>query len=345
MSKTIKRFFILALMLFTFPVFADNLLLKQDAPTNYVVKEGDTLWGIAGKFIGQPWKWPEIWHLNRQISNPHLIYPGDQIGLIEIDGKKKLTITQRGSVSRTVKLSPTARIEPIESAIPAIPITAIEGYFRNHEILNRGDFKNLPYILAGQNDRVVMGAGSKVYARGNIDAAVGTYGIYRQGQIFKDPETKEILGVQASDIGLGRVLSQEEDITTLYLEKTREQVVEGDVLLLPSAHESIGRFVPQSPNQYVAGRILSVDNGVAYIGQFNVVALNRGQRDGLEPGHVLQVKKVGQVIYDNVEKEKVRLPSEKAATMMIFRVFDKMSYALVMEATDTIRVGDFFESP
>ena len=153
MSKTIKRLFVIALMIFTLPIQAEIIALKPDAPERYIVVKGDTLWDIAGRFIGSPWKWPEIWHLNDQISNPHLIYPGDIIGLINIDGQTKLTVTQRGDAARTVKLnpdvllSPTARIEPIEAAIPAIPLSAIEGYFKNHEILNKKELRSCPTSL------------------------------------------------------------------------------------------------------------------------------------------------------------------------------------------------------
>lgn len=351
MSKTIKRLFVIALMIFTLPIQAEIIALKPDAPERYIVVKGDTLWDIAGRFIGSPWKWPEIWHLNDQISNPHLIYPGDIIGLINIDGQTKLTVTQRGNAARTVKLnpdvqlSPTARIEPIEAAIPAIPLSAIEGYFKNHEILNKKEFKKLPYVVASQDKRVVMGAGGNVYVRGSIEDASTIYGIYRRGQVFKDPETKEFLGVEATDVGLGRIISQQDEISTIYIEKSSQQIQVGDVLLEASKHNTITSFVPQAPKQYLSGQLLAVDNGVAYIGQYNVVALNRGLRDGLEPGHVLMVKTRGAKVYDKIAKKKIRLPPEQAATMMVFRVFDKMSYALIMSATKPVRVGDFFESP
>ena len=351
MSKTIKRLIVTGLMCLS--AGATALELKADAPERYLVKKGDTLWEIAERFTGNAWEWPEIWYQNDQINNPHLIFPGDEIGLIMVDGEKKLTVMNRGDASRTVKLrpgdvkmAPTARVEPIEAAIAAIPMDAIQGFLRNHRIVTGDELEKAPYVISGYDSRVLMGAGTKVYARGDLDQDVAAaYGIFRKGQIYKDPQSGEILGLEATDIGVAKVVATENDVMTLMLEKTNQQVSIGDRLLETEDRSLMSRFIPKAPGQKIAGQILAVTNGVSHVGQFDVVALNRGTRDGMEPGHVMLIKKAGAVVYDRVEKEKVRLPSEEAGSMMVFRVFDKMSYALIMRAKRPLKVGDYFESP
>ena len=176
MSKTVKYLLIAGIMFLS--ASASALQLKPDAPQRYVVVKGDTLWDISGRFIGNPWEWPEIWYMNDQIENPHLIYPGDVIELVNVDGQMKLMVTSRGEASRTVKLSPTARVEPIANAIPAIPMDAIQGFMRNHQVLDRKGFENLPYVVAGEDGRVMMGAGTKVYGRLPEETeAMTSYGI------------------------------------------------------------------------------------------------------------------------------------------------------------------------
>ncbi|HBS41135.1 MAG TPA: peptidoglycan-binding protein [Oceanospirillales bacterium] len=344
MSKTIKYLLVAGLMFLS--ASASALQLKPDAPQRYVVVKGDTLWDISGRFIGNPWEWPEIWYMNDQIENPHLIYPGDVIELVNVDGEMKLMVTSRGQDSRTVKLSPTARVEPIANAIPAIPMDAIQGFMRNHQVLSRKGFENLPYVVAGEDGRVMMGAGTKVYGRLPEDAiAMQSYGIFRKGEVYRDPQTREVLGVEATDIGSAKVVSAEGQILTLMLEKTNQQVNAGDFLLQSEVSEPRSNFVPKAPELPIQGQILSVTNGVVSVGQFDVVALNRGARDGLETGHVMLVKKAGDKVYDPVTRKKIRLPSEESGRMMVFRVFDKMSYALIMSATSPLQVGDLFESP
>lgn len=351
MSKTIKRLLVTGLMCLSVSVSA--LELKADAPDRYTVKKGDTLWSIAERFTGNAWEWPEIWYQNEQISNPHLIFPGDMIGLVEVDGQQRLTVMERGEASRTVKLrpgdvklSPTARVEPIEAAIAAIPMDAVQGFLRNHLIVTAEELNAAPHIISGYEGRILMGAGTKVYARGNVEGQMASsYGVYRKGDVYKDPETKEVLGLEATDIGIGKILSSDGDVMTLMLENTNQQVAIGDRLFALDERPLEARFIPKAPGQQIAGQILAVTNGVNNVGQFDVVVLNRGIRDGIEPGHVMLVKKAGSVIYDRVAKEKVQLPAEEAGSMMIFRVFDKMSYALIMRASRPLKVGDYFESP
>jgi len=350
MSKTIKRLLIAGLMCLSTTAIA--LDLKTDAPQRYTVQKGDTLWDISERFTDEAWQWPEIWYLNPQIENPHLIYPGDEIGLITVGGQQRVGVTQRGDTSRTVKLSPgdvklmaTARVEPIESAIPAIPMDAIRGFLRNHRVVDPAELAAAPHVISGVDEHLLMGAVSAIYARGKVDQVASAYSIFRKGQVYKDPETDEILGLEATDIGLGRVTKTEGDIMTLMLEKTNQQVAVGDRLLETEDRSLASSFIPKAPAQEVIGTILAVSGGVSQVGQYDVVVLNRGKRDGLEQGSVLLIEKAGVMVYDREAKEKVRLPREEAGSMMVFRVFDKMSYALIMRAVRPLRVGDMFNSP
>jgi len=351
MSKTFKRLLLCGLAAFSAATTA--LEVKSGAPERYVVQEGDTLWDIAERYADDAWQWPEIWYQNNQIENPHLIFPGDEIGLVNIDGETKATVVKRGAASRTVKLSPgvvkmqpVARVEPIESAIPAIPLDAIRGFLREHRVVDSDVLRKAPRILSGTDNRILMGAGNKVYARGDFsEEPAAAYGVFRQSQVYRDPETKEVLGLEALDIGLARVLEIDDEIMTLNLERTNQQVAVGDRLLPTEDRELIARYYPKPPAEDIHGQILAVSGGVSQVGQYDVVVLNRGERDQLEPGAVLVIEKAGNVIYDRLAGEKVRLPNTRAGTLMVFRTFDKLSYALVMRATSPLRVGDQFVTP
>ncbi|WP_221793334.1 LysM peptidoglycan-binding domain-containing protein [Oceanobacter mangrovi] len=351
MSKTIMR--LLAIGLIGFSISASALQLLPDAPKQYVIVKGDTLWDISAKFTNDPWQWPEIWYQNTQINNPHLIFPGDVIGLINVDGETRVGVISRGDASRTVKLSPgtvklqpTARIESIEAAIPAIPVSAIRGYLTEHRIVDAELLDKAPHIIAGADEHLVMGAGNTVYARGDLsEHTADAYGIFRRSQVYTDPVTGEVLGLEAIDVGLARVRARNNDIATIDLDRTSQQVSIGDLLLPTEDRELMTQFFPKSPKRNVSGQIMAVSGGVTQIGQFDVVVLNRGERDYLEPGDVLVINKAGAIVLDRVADEKVQLPEERAGTMMVFRTFEKLSYALVMKATRPMRVGDRFANP
>ncbi|WP_419812422.1 LysM peptidoglycan-binding domain-containing protein [Bacterioplanoides sp.] len=351
MSKTLKRLLFAGLV--SVSATAAALEVKSDAPQRYVVKDGDTLWDIAERYTDDAWQWPEIWYQNNQIKNPHLIFPGDVIGLVTINGETKATVMKRGVASRTVKLSPgtvklqpTARVEPIESAIPAIPLDAIRGFLRDHRVVETDELAAAPRILSGDDGHLIMGSGNRVYARGDYgDEPAAAYGVFRQGQVYRDPETKEVLGLEALEVGLARVNAVDGDIMTLLLERTTQNVNIGDRLLETEDRELITRYYPKPPSKDVTGQILAVSGGVTQVGQFDVVVINRGDRDGVEPGSVLLIEKAGNVVYDKIAGEKVRLPNTRAGTLMVFRTFEKLSYALVMRATSPLRVTDRFVTP
>jgi len=345
MNKTIKRILLAGLMGLTINVMA--LDLKPDAPSRYLVKKGDTLWGISEKFTDDPWQWPEIWHQNEQIENPHLIFPGDELGLINVGGEKRLTVIKRGEASRTVKLQPSARIEPIESAIPAIPQDAIRSFLRHNRIVTKQELKDSQRVLAGKDERLLLGAGEHVYASADLeeDEVVPAYGIYRGGKQYIHPETKEVLGIEAIEIGQARTVKLHDNVLELIIDSSNQQIKSGDVLLPTQDRDFIANYYPKAPTTDVKGSIMAVAEGVSYIGQYNVVALSVGLRDNVDVGTVLVADKVGAIVRDPVTKKRVQLPNQKAGRLMVFRTFEKMSYALVMSATEPLKVGDKVVSP
>ena len=344
MSKTV-RYLITAFFL-VLSTISHALTLKPDAPERYTVKKGDTLWGIAERYTDDAWQWPNIWYQNNQIKNPHLIFPGDIIGLMSIDGKVRVTVVSRGEGNRTVKLSPTARIEPIESAIPTIPMDAIMPFIVNNRIVEQKDLNAAPYIVAAGGGRIMNGAGGTAYARGDFTSGTATaYGIFRASEVYRDPVTKEVLGLEAKEIGLANVKAKSKDILTLDLVKTSQQVIEGDRLLTTENRQMVARFQPKAPDSYVDGYIISVPGGVTQVGQYSMIVINKGTREGVSEGSVLDIMKKGEVIRDRTKEEKIILPSEKAGQLIVFRAYEKVSYALVLTATRALRVGDQVRSP
>jgi nucleoid-associated protein YgaU len=319
--------------------------LKDGHPDRYTVVKGDTLWDISGKFLSQPWKWPEIWHANPQVENPHLIYPGDLLSLVYVDGQPRLMLN-RGESRGTIKLSPQVRRTPMAEAIPAIPLEAINSFLLSNRIVDTPEaFQGAPYIVAGNAERVVSGAGDRVYARGAFDESAPVYGIFRQGKTYIDPDTEEFLGINADDVGGGEIVAEEGDIGTMNLLRTTQEVRLGD-RLFPTEERAINStFMPSEPANEVRGLILDVPRGVTQIGQFDVVTLNKGLRDGLAEGNVLAVYKTGETVRDRITGEQVKIPDERAGLLMVFRTYDKLSYGVVLQATRSLELLDKVRNP
>ena len=314
--------------------------LRSDHPERYTVVKGDTLWDISGRFLNNPWYWPEIWHVNPQVKNPHLIYPGDRLALVYIDGKPRVT---KVASSDVVKLSPQIRSEAIDTPIPAIPLDAISSFLTDTRIVTPAELNDAPYVLEGEDGRIITGAGDRVYARG--DKPADKVGIFRRTKEFVDPESGEFLGLEARSIGAGNVTAENGDVLTLRLTKSNQEIRIGDRLLTSVNRPISTSFVPSSPEQDVDGQMIAVDGGVSQIGQFDVVTINRGERDGLAPGNVMAVLKSGNMVRDPVTGETIELPSERAGLMMIFQAYEKMSYGLVLQATRPLSVGDKVTNP
>ena len=319
--------------------------LRDGHPQNYTVVRGDTLWDISGKFLSQPWKWPEIWHANPQVQNPNLIYPGDVLSLTYVDGQPRLMLN-RGESRGTIKLSPSVRSTPMTEAIPAIPLEKINSFLLSNRIVDSdSEFSQAPYIVAGNAERVVSGAGDRIYARGSFADGQPVYGLFRQGKTYTDPQTKEVLGINADDIGSGEVVAEEGDIATLVLRRTTQEVRTGDRLLPTEERAISSTFVPSEPSSEIDGLILDVPRGVTQVGQLDVVTLNKGRRDGLEEGNVLAIYKTGETVRDRITGESVKIPDERSGLLMVFRTYDKLSYGLVLNASRSLAVLDKVRNP
>ncbi len=325
--------------------------IRDDHPDVYTVVKGDTLWGISGRFLAKPWMWPEVWQLNPQIENPHLIYPGDRIRLVYVDGQPRLML-ERGEAGRTYKVSPSAdgrlqpqiRATPLESAIPTISLDAIQGFLVENRIVEPDVLLAAPYVIQGESERLVLGAGDRVYVRGELPDS-HSFNLVRQGPVYVDPDTNEVLGQEATYIGKGRAVGQENEVATMLVTTTREEVQVADRVLPTEERRVNSTYYPASPEDEISGQIVSVFGGVSQVGQFDVVVLNRGEREGLEPGHVLAIWQRGALARDRVANEVVRLPSERAGLLMVFRSFEKLSYGLVLETERPLAVYDEVRNP
>ena len=338
-------------------------VLNPRHPETYVVQKGDTLWDIAAKFLRDPWNWPEIWQINQQVENPHLIFPGDTLTLVYNDnGRPAVTVTERGPVTSgggVDRLSPRVRELPLENAIPAIPYASVQAFLSRSVVLEKKELAHLPYIVANRNG-LVAASGQDFYARHATAAQGSLYNVVHLGNKLVDPDDNAMLGYEGIYIGQGRVQRTGDPATLHLLDSTREALI-GDYLL-PEQDVMPRNFVPHAPAQEVVGQIIAVMDGVALAGQYEVVVLNRGSKHGLDAGSALRIYQTGKVVRDDgggkgggqggahgIERgtfgKKVRLPDEPVGTMMVFRTFDRMSYALVMEATGDISVLDTVRNP
>ena len=325
--------------------------LAPGHPERYTVVKGDTLWDISQRFLTSPWLWPEIWHANPQIANPHLIYPGDVIGLIYIDGQPRITTLQAGSENGVmklspgvVKLSPEIRSTPISTAIPTIPLDAISSFLSDNRIVTPEQMDAAPYVLIGREQHLITGAGDSVFARGDA-AGAEALAVYRSSQAYVDPETQEFLGLEAKAIATGNVAEINSEVITLKVIRSNEELRQGDRLLPTEDRVINSTFTPSKPEGDVRGNMISVSSGVSNIGQYNVVVINRGEREGLKEGNVLAIYKKSGLIRDPYTKEKIELPSERAGLLMVFRVFEKLSYGLILKATRPLAVMDEVRTP
>ncbi len=330
---------------FTTAAYADEIRLAPDAPEVYLVKEGDTLWGIASMFLEDPWLWPEVWEINTQIDNPHLIFPGDEIYMVWVDGQPRLRV-RRGDIAGTVKLGPQMRIEPIDRAIPVISYEDIGPWLRGHRIVLPEDLEGAPYVIAGAQRHLLSSAGDRLYARGDLPEGETGFGVYRAGILFKDPASGEVLGLEVLDIGNVRLRKDhEEDVNEFEVTRVTEEVRNGDRLLPPEIREISATFQPRAPDTQIDGVMLAVDGGVNQVGMLDVVAINRGSREGLEEGHVLAIYQTGEVVRDEIKNENVRIPDVRAGLLMIFRSYEKMSYGIVLKSDRPLMLMDRVTSP
>ena len=344
--------------------------LSPTAPDEYTVKPGDTLWAISRLYLRSPWRWPELWGMNlNEIANPHRIYPGQVLYLDKTGGRARLTTRRGADASGTIKLSPRTRFDSLAGlALPTLNPSLIEPFLAEPIVVDEATLLTAPRIVAGNDSRVLLARGDRAYARGEINSPlvetagpVKTFRIFRNATPLKDPGTGEILGYEAQYLGKAQLQRGESTTTekvdgkelitvvpaTIDIVATREEMRAGDRLLPEPARELLS-YAPRAPDKVVEGRIVSVyGNAVQFAAQNQVVTINKGTRDGIESGHVLAILKNGETIVDKTgtRKETLKLPNERIGLLMVFRPFEKVSYALVLEINDAPRTGDFLINP
>ncbi|MBI2381816.1 MAG: LysM peptidoglycan-binding domain-containing protein [Gammaproteobacteria bacterium] len=343
--------------------------LRADHPDSYIVQQGDTLWDIAGRFLTKPWQWPEIWQANPQVENPHLIYPGDQLSLVYVDGQPRLVLGKRVGGGGTLKLSPGARILSQGQAVTTLPLDVVQPFLVGARIVGEDEYLQSAYVVGTDGDRLATGLGDQVYVRGLEDTVVKGLSFFRKGGAYVDPETEELLGFEGLHLGSGQLV-RGGDPSTVAIKRIALEILEGDRLMPTDEQHLRPVFLPHAVKSDFAGRIISVYGGVSQIGQYNVVVLNRGEREGVEVGHVMTVFRKGDTVMDDFAKEHragkteergmfqrlgdffggsakeaVALPDEPAGELMVFRTFDKVSLALVMAAKRPIHVLDAVRPP
>jgi hypothetical protein len=325
------------------------LTLKADAPDRYVVVPGDTLWGISQRYTDSPWRWPELWGMNKdQIRNPHLIYPGDVLVLDRAKGR----LSVAGGAPGTVKLSPRARAESLaRQEIPSIPPNIIEPFLTRPLVVEADGLDKAPSVVGTELNKVMLSAGSTGYARGTGNSKDDTWYLYRKGGALVDPDTNQTLGYEAIYLGTAQVTRPGEPSTFVVSTAVRE-IGTGDKLV--SAGKPLAmNYAPHAPTKQIKGRVMGLYGGVSKTGEagpHSIVTINRGKADGLEPGHVLALYSRGGTVRDaskarGAPDAEINLPDEHAGLVFVFRVFERVSYALVMNITRPVRALDVVQTP
>jgi len=324
-------------------------LLRPDAPMNYTVKRGDTLWDISAVFLKDPWFWPEIWQINPQVENPHLIYPGDVLSLaVGANGEARVFVSQYSGA----RLQPRLRSEGLEGPIDTIPFAAISAFLSKPSVLTKDQALAAPHILGFRDGHMIGGSGHEIYVK-NLNAQLNQrYTVMHVGVPIRDIGSKEIIAYQAAYVATA-VVNNPGDISKAVLTEGAREALEGDRLVSQEGEVPL-TFTPHSPKTPVDGQIISVADGAEQIGQYQVVVLNRGSNNGLAPGAVLAVDQLGAVVRDQYGSypwkkkafaKNVRLPSERAGTLIVFKVFDRISYGLVIGARGPMQVADRVYNP
>jgi hypothetical protein len=360
---------------------ADAPAIKDGAPDRYVVQKGDTLWGISGRYLKEPWRWPELWKMNQdQLKNPHLIFPGDAIVLDRSGGEAKLQLVQLEST----KLEPRVRIEPTaRDAVPSIPPSVIEAFLSKPLVVSVDELDKAPRIVATAEGRVTLGAGDRAFVEGITKNQGDQWQIFRRGDALVDPDTKEILGYEATYLGDARV-SKHGEVATVEIARSTQEIYRDDRLVALGKQAPVFAYMPHSPKIPVRGRIISAYGSLQEAGKLSIVALSKGSKDGLAVGTVLAIERSQTTarysqrteplfgrsglsgsdaprVYNTeslpprevlvgrgeaVTREDIaKLPDDRYGLVMVFRTFDRASFALVMEASRPVNVTDFVTNP
>ena len=329
--------------------------LSPNAPDSHTVRPGDTLWGISGMFLKSAWRWPELWGMNlNEIRNPHLIYPGQTLVLEKVDGRARLRLAGNtgGAPTNTVRLSPRVRSELLDNgAIAAIPLNLIGPFLTEAAVFNANELDTAPRVVATQEGRVMVSRGETAYVRGELGGA-RDFRLFRQLVPLVDPLTKEVLGYEGRFVGTAEVTRPADTSSavivpaTFRVTSTRLEAIVGD-RLSPVPQQELVAYVPRAPANPIDGRIVSIYGDGLRAGQNQVVSINKGQRDGMQRGHVLALWRSGQGAVDTTSggKTLIKLPDERHGLLFVFRVFDRVSYALILNVQDPVRSGDRFTQP
>lgn len=346
---------------------ADAIELQDNHPESYTVQKGDTLWGISGKFLKDPWRWPDIWRMNReQIKNPHWIYPGDVVKLDKVNGEWQLSVQRSGmrpGERPTERLSPTIRVDQLaDQAIPSIPVGDLAPYLSQPTVTGKDGLPGGASIIAGGDNRVVRGDNDYVYGV-NVDEKAGTqWIIYRPGKVLHSLDTNEILGYEMKFLGTARV-DRFGEVSRMQITSARQEILVGDQLV-PAPREELINYVPHAPADSLDGRIISLYGDTDEAGRGFIVTLDRGAQDGVEIGHVMAIYHPLPVLVDPrpsdgdafakfIDQTKIlptptrylNIPPERTGLLFVFRVFDKVSYAVVLNASEPVVVGDLVRKP
>lgn len=338
---------IITLLLFcciSLTALADEILLNSQHPDRHVVVKGDTLWGIAAKFLKDPWQWPKVWQLNRlEIKNPHLIYPGNVVWLDMSSGTPQLKL-----LLETVTLEPRMVEEALATAaVPSIAPEALAPFLNQALVIEASQLNASPSILAAQDERVILSSGTRIYVDKMMPEDGPNWQIYRPSEQLIDPDSKELLGLEARYLGDATV-SEYGSPASAEITVAREEIFAQDKLLASQSKQALTNFVPHAPETAITGRIISIYSGVAEAGPQSVVAINRGSLAGLELGHVLAIHREGRLIKNPQPAEKassIKLPNQGIGLLMVFRVFERVSYALIMQAKEPINKLDSVLTP
>ncbi len=342
---------------------ADEVQLRPDHPERYTVVKGDTLWDIATRFLKSPWYWPKIWKINEQIENPHLIYPGDVIVLRYVGGKPELTVLREQKLPRaeiegappvmeapagvpegTIKLEPRAHVEPLERAIPTIPPNAILPFLTQPLAVEDDQLKKAGYVTVGLDNRIALGDNSEFYARGVKRDDHEFFRIFRIGNAIRDPDSGELLAYEAIYLGDARKL-ESGDPSKFVVTRVKQEILPRDRLLAAPKKVALPYYFPHAPERKVRGKIVSALNAVSEVGPYTVVGISLGRREGIEEGHVLRVMRHAGTHIDPITHEPYALPDEESGLILVFRTFEKISYALVMNATQPVHMLDTVATP
>ncbi|HLO65166.1 MAG TPA: LysM peptidoglycan-binding domain-containing protein [Azonexus sp.] len=327
---------------------ADPLQLVDNPPDRHVVVKGDTLWGISGKFLKQPWRWPEIWQMNKeQIKDPHWIYPGDVVMLDMSSGSPRLRLGKKvgGAGAGTGKLQPTVYSTAVRQGIPSIPAGAIEPFISQPLVIENSELNTGVRIVAMQEDRMLVGTGDTFYASGIPDASVEKWHVFRKGKPLTDPDTGKVLAYEAFFLGNARLVKPGEP-ALLRISLSKEEIARGDRLVAAPEPQIIS-YVPHRPEQPVAAKVLGIYGGLKEGGANSVIAINIGKNSGMEIGHVVALyrKRVSLDVDADGRRVATPVPEERYGLAFVFRVFDGICYALVVESSKSVIVGDAARNP